>query len=124
MLPPIPHLRRRLSAMSAPDRYSGRLLARGLAALLASVGSGREPAGGEVLMSGVDEKRDAGLRLLGAVEGVPAVGSGPVPDGQYSRHEYDHPAAGWGAARSVGRVIEGAPEPVRALHALLVMNQE
>jgi len=75
-------------------------------------------------MSEADEKRDAELRLLGAVEGVPAVGSGPVPDGKFSRHEYDHPAAGWGAARSVGRVLEGAPEPVRALHALLVMNQE
>ncbi|MGW6281315.1 FdhF/YdeP family oxidoreductase [Kribbella sp. NPDC055071] len=71
-----------------------------------------------------DEKRDAELRLLGAVAGVPAVGSGPVPDGKHSRREYDHPAAGWGAARSVGRIIERAPEPVNAMHAILVMNQE
>lgn len=75
-------------------------------------------------MSAPDEKRDAELRLLGATPGEPPVGSGPVPDGNFARHEYDHPAAGWGAARSVGRVLERAPEPVRALRAMIVMNQE
>jgi hypothetical protein len=46
--------------------------------------------------------------MLGAVEGEPALGRGPAPDGHYSRHEYHHPAAGWGAAKSVGRVLERA----------------
>ena len=44
-------------------------------------------------------------RMLGAVPGEPALGRGPAPDGDYSRHEYDHPAAGWGAARSVAGVL-------------------
>lgn len=39
----------------------------------------------------------------GSVPGASAVGRGPAPDGGFSRQEYDHPAAGWGAARSVGQ---------------------
>jgi hypothetical protein len=34
------------------------------------------------------------------VSGEPALGRGPDAGDEYSRHEYDHPAAGWGAARS------------------------
>src|SRR5437879_2679149 len=62
--------------------------------------------------------------MLGAVPGVPALGRGPAPDGDYSRHEYHHPAAGWGAARSVGKVIERAGEPLEGVRALFVMNHE
>ncbi|HET9889469.1 MAG TPA: FdhF/YdeP family oxidoreductase [Mycobacterium sp.] len=54
---------------------------------------------------------------------MPALGRGPVP-GKYSRHDYHHPAAGWGAARSVGHVLERAGEPVKGVHALFVMNHE
>ena len=50
-----------------------------------------------------DVKQDAEQRMLGAVPGEPALGRGPAPSDDYSRHEYDHPAAGWGAARSVAR---------------------
>ena len=35
-------------------------------------------------------KHDAEQRMLGAVLGVPAVGRGPAPEGDYSRHEYHH----------------------------------
>ena len=33
-------------------------------------------------------------RMLGAIPGEPALGRGPAPNDDYSRHEYDHPAAG------------------------------
>jgi len=62
--------------------------------------------------------------MLGAVPGVPALGRGPAPNGDYSRHEYHHPAAGWGAARSVGRVLARAGEPLEGFRALFVMNHE
>jgi molybdopterin-dependent oxidoreductase alpha subunit len=62
--------------------------------------------------------------MLGDVPGELALGRGPAPDGGYSRHEYDHPAAGWGAAESVGRVLERAGEPAEGFRALFVMNHE
>jgi hypothetical protein len=67
---------------------------------------------------------DAAQRMLGAVPGAPALGRGPAPNGEYSRHDYHHPAAGWGAARSVGEVIEKAGEPVEAVRVLFTMNNE
>jgi molybdopterin-dependent oxidoreductase alpha subunit len=62
--------------------------------------------------------------MLGAVPGAAAVGRGPAAGDDFSRHEYHHPAAGWGAARSVGHVLERAAEPVQGIRALVVMNQE
>ena len=62
--------------------------------------------------------------MMGAVPGAAALGRGPVPDGKHSRHEYDHPAAGWGAARSVGNVLRRSPQPLEGVKAILVMNQE
>ena len=60
------------------------------------------------------ETTDAKARMLGTAAGAQALGRGPVPDGDFSRHDYHHPTAGWGAARSVGLVLEksGAPEEV------------
>src|SRR6201993_3190262 len=63
-------------------------------------------------------------RMLGSVPGAQALGRGPAPDGKFSRHEYHHPAAGWGAARSVGEVLEERHTPVEGVRALFVMNQE
>jgi molybdopterin-dependent oxidoreductase alpha subunit len=77
-----------------------------------------------VMASSAEQRQDAEQRMLGAVSGVPALGRGPVPAGDYSRHEYHHPAAGWGAARSVGHVLERAGEPVEGFRALFVMNHE
>jgi molybdopterin-dependent oxidoreductase alpha subunit len=71
-----------------------------------------------------NERRDAERRMLGAVAGVPALGRGPAPTGDYSRHEYHHPAAGWGATRSVGHVLERAGQPLEGVRALFVMNHE
>ena len=62
--------------------------------------------------------------MLGGDPSAPALGRGPVPTGDHSRHEYHHPAAGWGAARSVANVLERAGEPVEGFRALLVMNHE
>jgi molybdopterin-dependent oxidoreductase alpha subunit len=62
--------------------------------------------------------------MLGAIPGEPALGRGPAPAGEYSRHVYDHPAAGWGAAQSVSRVLERAEEPLEGMRALFVMNHE
>jgi molybdopterin-dependent oxidoreductase alpha subunit len=63
-------------------------------------------------------------RMLGTVPGAAALGRGPVPDDGFSRHEYHHPAAGWGAAKSVGEVLEERRTPVEGVRALFVMNQE
>jgi molybdopterin-dependent oxidoreductase alpha subunit len=71
-----------------------------------------------------DEQTIRSRRMLGDVPAVPALGRGPMPDGAHSRHEYDHPAAGWGAARSVARVLERAGEPIEGFRALFVMNHE
>ncbi|MFF9474219.1 FdhF/YdeP family oxidoreductase [Streptomyces roseolus] len=50
---------------------------------------------------------------------------GPVPDGEPEVRPYHHPAAGWGAAKSVTRfmVREGAP-PLDGPRAIMKMNHE
>jgi hypothetical protein len=76
-------------------------------------------------MSARAEGTDNERRMLAATPWSPARGRGPATDGEdFSRHEYDHPAAGWGAARSVGRVLERSGEEVEGVRALLTMNQE
>jgi molybdopterin-dependent oxidoreductase alpha subunit len=71
-----------------------------------------------------EDSDDAAQRMLGAVSGAPALGRGPVPNGGFSRHHYHHPAAGWGAARSVGQVLEKGGDPTDGLRALFVMNHQ
>ena len=52
---------------------------------------------------------------LGQTPGIPAPGRGPADGKQPSRRDYHHPAAGWGAARSVAQRGRGAArEPVEA----------
>jgi molybdopterin-dependent oxidoreductase alpha subunit len=75
-------------------------------------------------MSKVDDPRRSEQRMMGAAPGETALGRGPTPSDDYSRHEYHHPAAGWGAARSVGVVLRRAGEPLEGFRALFVMNQE
>ena len=61
--------------------------------------------------------------LSAGAPGEPAAGRGPgggVPE----QRDYDHPTAGWGAARSVGSVIAGTREPVEGVRATLRMNHE
>jgi molybdopterin-dependent oxidoreductase alpha subunit len=75
-------------------------------------------------MTHVDDPRHSENLMMGTVVGEPALGRGPRPNDDYARHEYHHPAAGWGAAKSVGRVLERAGEPLDGFRALFVMNQE
>jgi len=62
--------------------------------------------------------------MLGAVPGIAALGRGPALSGRHSRHTYDHPAAGWGAAESVGHVLANSGVELEGTHALFVMNHE
>ena len=71
-----------------------------------------------------NEALDGERRMLGGQPDEAAVGRGPTPTGKYSRQPYDDPAAGWGAAKSVGRVLERAGHPVDGVRAIFVMNQE
>ena len=66
-----------------------------------------------------DTKHNVEDLMLGAIPGEPALGRGPAPDDDYSRHEYDHPAAGWGAARSVASVLDHAGEPLEGSSSAL-----
>ena len=76
-------------------------------------------------MTSIPEKTgSAEQRMLAAVPGEPALGRGPAPNGKYSRHVYEHPAAGWGAARSVANVLRRAGEPLEGFRALFVLNHE
>ncbi|MER5647088.1 FdhF/YdeP family oxidoreductase [Streptosporangium sp. NPDC002524] len=56
--------------------------------------------------------------------GVPARGRGPNTGEPFSRRDYRHPAAGWGAALSVGRVLARTREPVEGTRAIFRMNHE
>jgi molybdopterin-dependent oxidoreductase alpha subunit len=71
-----------------------------------------------------EDAADTADRMLGAVPGTPALGRGPVTDATPERRDYHHPAAGWGAARSVARVLTQAGEPVAGPRAVLKMNHE
>jgi len=53
----------------------------------------------------------------------PAEGRGPNRGGDFTQRDDTHPSAGWGAARSVGRIIAAAREPLGAPLAVLKMNQ-
>ncbi|MFI0724297.1 FdhF/YdeP family oxidoreductase [Streptomyces sp. NPDC021224] len=54
----------------------------------------------------------------------PEPGAGPRLGQDPQFRPYRHPAAGWGAARSVGRVLLRAREPVDGPRAVLRMNHE
>ncbi|MDV3126769.1 FdhF/YdeP family oxidoreductase [Mycobacterium sp. 21AC1] len=56
--------------------------------------------------------------------GSPAVGRGPNRDGSFSQNDDRAPSAGWGAARSVGRVLAEGRAPIKGPHAVLRMNHE
>jgi molybdopterin-dependent oxidoreductase alpha subunit len=57
--------------------------------------------------------------------GAPAVGRGPEADGGEPQHrDYHHPAAGWGAAKSVGWVMAREGVLVDGPRAIFRMNHE
>jgi molybdopterin-dependent oxidoreductase alpha subunit len=62
--------------------------------------------------------------MLGGSPTQPAAGRGPVSSAEFSQEDYHHPTAGWGAARSVGKVLARTREPFEGPRALLIMNHE
>jgi anaerobic selenocysteine-containing dehydrogenase len=53
-----------------------------------------------------------------------AVGFGPNRGGDFSQEDYHHPAAGWGAAISVSKVLIGQGELIDGTRAVFKMNHE
>ncbi|MDL4777073.1 FdhF/YdeP family oxidoreductase [Actinomadura xylanilytica] len=70
-----------------------------------------------------DERGSDDMLSRGA-PGTPATGRGPGTGGPPSHRPYEHPSAGWGAARSVGRVLARTGEPVDGPRAIFKMNHE
>src|SRR5215468_7216564 len=54
----------------------------------------------------------------------PAVGFGPNHAGAFSQEDYDHPAAGWGAAISVSKVLLKQGELIDGTRVVFKMNHE
>ena len=63
-------------------------------------------------------------RALESDEPKPAVGFGPNAGGAFSQEDYHHPAAGWGAAKSVSLVILRNHEVVNGARVVFKMNHE
>jgi hypothetical protein len=55
---------------------------------------------------------------------IPAVGFGPNAGGEFSQENYHHPAAGWGAAKSVGMELLRQGELIDGTRAVFKMNHE
>src|SRR5258706_15830984 len=81
----------------------------------------RDPSGDPPASSGATSSTQ---RMLGAAAGLAALGRGPVNDGEFSQHDYHHPAAGWGAAGSVGPGVARAGGPVDAGPAVFRVNHQ
>ncbi|TDW86500.1 FdhF/YdeP family oxidoreductase [Kribbella sp. VKM Ac-2566] len=58
------------------------------------------------------------------VDDVRAGGDGPTTDREWSQKDYHHPAAGWGAALSVARVLGREHTVVSGTRAMLTMNHD
>jgi hypothetical protein len=54
----------------------------------------------------------------------PAIGFGPNRGGDFSQEDYLHPAAGWGAAISVSKVLIRQGELIDGTRAVFKMNHE
>jgi molybdopterin-dependent oxidoreductase alpha subunit len=54
----------------------------------------------------------------------PAAGFGPNAGGTFSQEDYHHPAAGWGAAKSVGLVLLKQHELIDGTRVVFKMNHE
>ncbi|HZX03412.1 hypothetical protein, partial [Kribbella sp.] len=53
-----------------------------------------------------------------------AGGDGPAVEGPWSQKDYHHPAAGWGAAMSVARVLGREHTVASGTRAMFTMNHE
>src|SRR3954451_20162369 len=57
-------------------------------------------------------------------EAEPAIGFGPNRGGDFSQEDYHHPAAGWGAAISVSKVLISQGELIDGTRVVFKMNHE
>jgi molybdopterin-dependent oxidoreductase alpha subunit len=71
-----------------------------------------------------DHNGDIERAMLGGAPGLNAVGRGPKDTEPFEQEDYVHPTAGWGAARSVARVLIREREPVDGTRITFTMNQE
>jgi molybdopterin-dependent oxidoreductase alpha subunit len=62
--------------------------------------------------------------MLGGSPTQAAAGRGPASESEFSQEDYHHPAAGWGAARSVAKVVARTHELVEGPRSLVTMNHE
>ena len=69
-----------------------------------------------------DASQDAESRMLGRIAGAPALGRGPEVRGEPEHADYHDPAAGWGAAKNVARLLAAAGKPLAGPRALAKMN--
>jgi molybdopterin-dependent oxidoreductase alpha subunit len=72
------------------------------------------------------DQREASDRVTsdGSNDAKPAVGFGPNRGGDFSQEDYHHPAAGWGAAISVSKVLLKQGELIDGARAVFRMNHE
>ncbi|MET0456288.1 MAG: FdhF/YdeP family oxidoreductase [Mycobacterium sp.] len=70
------------------------------------------------------EQQSQGDRFGRGAPGVPALGRGPNRGGSFSQSDDHAPSAGWGAARSVARVVAESRAPIKGPHAVWKMNHE
>ncbi|MGW7684077.1 molybdopterin dinucleotide binding domain-containing protein [Kribbella sp. NPDC054772] len=57
-------------------------------------------------------------------DAVNSGGDGPAADGEWSQQDYQHPSAGWGAAKSVASVLGREHAVLSGPRAMLKMNHE
>jgi molybdopterin-dependent oxidoreductase alpha subunit len=61
---------------------------------------------------------------IGPQESKAAAGFGPTRGGAFSQQDYEHPAAGWGAAKSVSLVLLKNHEMINGARVVFKMNHE
>src|SRR5882757_3358703 len=62
--------------------------------------------------------------MLGGSPTQAASGRGPASTAGFEQKEYHHPTAGWGAARSVAKLVARTHEVVEGARSLVTMNHE
>src|ERR1700685_2138331 len=69
-------------------------------------------------------RADADVKRTNGPPPAAALGCGPNEPGRFSQADYHHPAAAWGAAKSVGLVLLKQGELVNGTRAVFHMNHE
>ena len=78
----------------------------------------------KIMGVGADQKDSDRVTSDGSNDAKPAVGFGPNRGGDFSQEDYQHPAAGWGAATSVSKVLLKQGELIDGARAVFKMNHE